>query len=760
MPRASAIQTAFNAGEWSPRMGGRVDLPGWAAACETLLNFTVTAEGPASHRGGTYFVAATKDPLKKSRLVAFRFSIVQAYILEFGDQYIRFYKDYGQILSGSPAAAVEIATPYLEADLAALRFTQSADTLYVLHSGYATAKLVRSSHVDWTLSSINFAPPATDEDGYTPTGIALTLGATSGTGVAVTAGASIFLAADVGRQIRLGINAAAGLATITAVGSATGATVDVVNAFPSTSIAAGSWTLTGSPVTGCTPSAKAPIGATATLTLAAAGWRAIDVGRYVNVNGGFLRITEYSSGTSVKARILRALDNATGTSEAAGGTWTLLDPAWSANKGYPTCATFFQQRLFLGGSQAKPTTFWGSVTGDFENFAKGGDDDAAVEFTLDTDQVNAIQWLAATRGLLIGTTGAEFLAAGSTSKPKITPDNIQVTPQSARGSAALPALLVGNVLMFVQRSRRKVRQYRYSYADDAYVSPDVTLKARHVPASGIVDLAYAQEPEGVLWAARTDGLLIGLTFDDDEQVVGWHRHCLGGQFGAGKAVVESVAVIPSPDGERDDLWLQVKRTVNGQTFRSIEWLTPGLSDEQDPADGYFVDCGLTYDGAPADSIGGLDHLIGETVALVCDGASHPDRVVALDGTVALDSEYAKVHVGLYAIARLKPMPIEAAAEDGVAQGKIKRIEKVTVRFLRTAGGRLVARDDFGRELTERIPFRTTNDALGAAVPLFTGDKPIANPGGWETAGQVEYIQDRPLPATVVAVVSDVATNKI
>jgi hypothetical protein len=469
----------------------------------------------------------------------------------------------------------------------------------------------------------------------------------------------------------------------------------------------------------------------------------------------------------------------TGVTAAAGGTWEIRDPAWSTAKGYPACGTFFQQRLWLGCTTAQPTTFWGSVTSDFENFALGGEDDDACDFTLDTDEVNAIQWMKGTRALLIGTTGGEFVATGSQTNPSITPDNIQVVPQSSRGSAKLPALLVGNVVMFVQRSRKKVRQYKYSFDTDAYASPEVTKRARHITKGGIVDLAYQQEPEGILWAARADGQLAGLTFDDDEQVEGWARRVLGGTFGAEStpgandnwAVVESICSIPSPDGGMDDLWLLVKRTINAATFRSVEYLTAGLGDDDAQAAGYFVDCGLTYEGAAVDVITGLDHLKGETVYAVINGAiDGTTHVVDGSGEIALQNAPASgtvtVHVGLYRPARLRPMRIEAAGPDGSAQGKPQRVESLDVRFIRTLGGKIysvIDDEQTGSALSddfETITNRTTANNLGEAPPLFTGDKHVLAPGGTSSRAQVEIVQDLPLPMTVAMIAANVAVNKV
>jgi len=150
---------AFNAGEVSPLLDARVDLEWYFKACRTQLNAIPLPQGPVTRRPGFQHVAEVKTSSSATRLIPFEFSTTQAYIIEAGHQYFRFYKDKAQILSGM--SAYEIASPYAAGDLAKLKWTQSADTLYLTHPGYAPRKLTRTGHTSWTLSTISFtAAPA------------------------------------------------------------------------------------------------------------------------------------------------------------------------------------------------------------------------------------------------------------------------------------------------------------------------------------------------------------------------------------------------------------------------------------------------------------------------------------------------------------------------------------------------------------------------------------------------------------------------
>jgi hypothetical protein len=342
----------------------------------------------------------------------------------------------------------------------------------------------------------------------------------------------------------------------------------------------------------------------------------------------------------------------------------------------------------------------------------------------------------------------------------------------------------------------------------------------------------------VICVLRSDGLLLGTTLNANQRRFGWHRHPIGGSFGSGDAVVEAIDVIPSPAADADELWMIVKRTIDGSTKRYVEYMEQEWDREEDIIEAFYVDSGLTYDGAenatltpgtgatvedtenvtftagsgvfvsgdvdkeiryryqdsddewhtaralitaftsstvveatilaafPSTSaiaangwgltvttISGLDHLEGETVDVLADGAVHPQRTVA-SGSITLQSGAFYVHIGEPCPCKVAPMRLEAGSGDGTAQGKNKRIHRVTVRLLDTVGGKGGPDDDN----LDEILFREPADPMDEPVPPFSGDKVLPWPDGYGNDGYVQYTNDQPLPATVVGFMPQVVTQ--
>ena len=271
-------------------------------------------------------------------------------------------------------------------------------------------------------------------------------------------------------------------------------------------------------------------------------------------------------------------------------------------------------------------------------------------------------------------------------------------------------------------------------------------------------MAYQQEPDSILWCVREDGILAGLTYQRSENVVAWHRHKLGGTFGSGASatgygVVESIASISGTLTE-DELWVIVKRTINGATKRYVEVFSDFDFDETSAADFKFLDSHLTYSGAATSSISGLSHLEGQTVSILADGATHADKVVS-SGTITLDRSAQKVVVGLNYNSVLQTMRIEGGAAEGTSQGKTKRISKVVLRLFETVGVKV------GPSLSqlETIPFRTTSSLLSQPVDTFlAGDKEIEFRDDYNSDGFIFIKQDQPLPCSVLAIYPTVVTS--
>lgn len=436
------------------------------------------------------------------------------------------------------------------------------------------------------------------------------------------------------------------------------------------------------------------------------------------------------------------------TAGIAGQTYRWALGALSQDQGYAERVTFFRERLTLSKGQK----LYFSVVGDFDNFSSTDESgnvvaDRAISASINTDQVNSIQWLAPTQALLIGTAGAEFACAENSASEAFAPGNLKIEQTSSEGSRTVLPARVGYSVLFVQKSGRKLKELAYSFQQNGFVPSDLSVLSEHITDGGITQLAWHKEPYVCAWAVRNDGTLLGFTFNREQDVVGWHRHILGGG-----GVVESIAVIPHPDGDKDELWMTVRRTINGVTKRYVEYLEKPYETGDAQADCFYVDAGLTYSGSSATTISGLSHLEGATVQVLADGAAHPDRVVT-SGAITLQLAASKVQVGLACPAVLQTNRIEAGAADGTAQGKTKRINKCVIRFQNTLGA-FVGPDENN---LDEVQFRDGADPMNSPPPLFSGDKLVEWPGSYDFNGYVMVQQQQPLPMTVVAIMPQLHT---
>jgi len=635
--KVSPLQSSFNGGEFSPLLHGRVDNERYQTGLETCLNFVSTIQGGLTRRPGTYYVAEVKTSANKTRLVSFQFSVTQAYILEFGNTYIRFFKNNGQIES-SPGTPYEISSPYLTADLFELKFTQSADVLYITHPDYAPRKLTRTSDTSWTLTTIEFTNGPylpNDDRGWT-----LTPSAATGTGVTLTTGATVAVSNTA--------NNGSGLVRITtgsAHGFSTGIRVGIAGVGGTTE-ANGSWTITVITTTTFDLQGSTYANAyTAGGTVYPGVFYSTDVGRQVRMQEGtvwgYATITAFTHAGSVTVDVESTLTDTTSKS-----VWRL--GVWSATTGYPACVTFHEDRLFFGGAPNAPQRLDGSRTSDYENFAPSDADGTitashAVSFTLNSNDVNVIRWFSPDeKGLLVGTVGGEWVIRAASISEAISPTNVTAKKSTSYGSADIQPVQVGKATLHLQRSTKKLREFLYFYDVDGFRANDLTLLAEHITGEGCTELAYMKEPQSIVWAVRNDGTLLGMTYERDLDALraGWHRHIIGGYGDAAnnQAIVESIAVIPSPDATREELWMIVKRYVDGAVVRYVEYMTKFFEDTDDQQDAFFVDSGLTYD-SPI-TITGITKANPGVVTAASHGFNNGDKVkiIEVEGMTEVNGE--------------------------------------------------------------------------------------------------------------------------
>lgn len=771
MAKSSPIQSSFAGGEYSPLIYGRVDAERYRIGLKTCLNYLPTLQGPLVRRPGSKVIEEVKTSADEALLIPFVFSRTQAYVIEAGDTYFRFYRNNGQLQSNSNA--VEVSTPYADEELTDLRYFQSADVLYLLHPSYSPRKLTRVSDTSWTLAEVDF------QDGpYLPLNseaTTLTSSATSGN-TTVTAssttginGGDGFQSTDVGRHIRMKIGSGGEWVwlKITAHTNTTSVTATIQDGATGVSTAAttnwrlGLWSATtGYPTSGTFHEDRMVLFSNLTVDP-----QRIDM----SVTGDY----EYFAPTDTDADATVLDDSAVsrnlnaedvneiqwGSSQerglvvgTVGGEW-LITPSFESIKITPANikgvrVTTFGSISHIPARPGKGTMF----------IQRSGRKVREVAYDFEEDGLRTPD-----RSIL-----AEHLVANGVDQLAFQRDP---TP-----------------IVWARRQDGVLLSLTYESEGDNLVAG----WARHELAGAGV---------GAAASVRT-----------------------------GKAKVVAITVIPSPDGTRDELWMVVERSINGATKKHIEYFGKFFDELDEQHDAFFVDSGLTQDdpktvsGVTAanppvvttsaahgfsdgdtvrfnniagmtelndqdftvanktnttfelsgidgtgytafenDGLGevrklnqtfsGLGHLEGESVSILADGAVHPNETVS-SGSITLDYPAAVVHIGLGYNSDGQMLRNESGAQDGTALGKTRRIHRMGILFHRSLGLQIgMAFSDL-----TTMTFRSANDDMSRAVPLFSGIKSELVKSTHDFANEFCWRQSQPLPSTILALAPQMKTE--
>jgi hypothetical protein len=761
MPRTTLALTSFVSGEFGNKLTGRTDFEKYSSAAKTMENFLVHPQGAATRRVGTQYIASVKTASLKTRLIPFEFSTTQTYILEFGNTYIRFYKDKGQILdSGS---AYEISSPYLTAELFDIKFAQSADVMYITHPNHEVMKLSRTGHTSWTLTEVVFVDgPYLAEN---TTAVTMTPGATTGDDQTLTASSSTFASTDVGRLI----NFSDGYAKVRSYTSGTVVKIDIKDDFSGTGATA-TWKLGAFSDTTGHPSCvsffeqrlvfAATTGEPQTIYFSKAG----DYENFLaGTNDADSMIYTIAANQVNVIRYLKAQRTLViGTTAAeytvsADGTDASITPSnitikrqssyGSANVDAITAgnAVLFLQKAkrkirelaynFDTDSYVAPdlTILNDSVTKtgitqmewqqEPDNILWCVRDDGQLAALTYQRSENVVSW----HRHIIGGIGQECtitvsdyanIAAGT--KLIFTKSNGEEVTFTCQGAGSSPT---------PETNKFFHNESNDTTADNIYTA--INLHADFVvsnPSAAIVTVREASH--------SATGFLTCKSFDTTRLTV----------QNESAAVVESIASISGTLNE-DELWIIVKRVVDGSTVRYIEVFSDFDFDETDSTAFKFLDSHLTYSGSSTSSLSGLSHLEGQTVSVLADGSVHDNKVVS-SGAITLDRSVTSAVVGLAYNSVLQTMRIEGGAAEGTSQGKTKRISKVVLRLFETVGVKV------GPSLTnlEQIPFRTTSSDLSTPVStLIEGDKEIEFNDDFNSDGYIFIKQEQPLPCSLLAI---------
>lgn len=598
--KAAPIIASFNSGEFSPLMAARADLKNYATACRRIRNFVPVPQGPARRRAGTRFVREVKNSTQRTWLSRFVFNNEQAYVLEFGHQYIRFYSQHGVV-------AFELATPYNSADLTstdgtfALRVAQSGDVMYIVHRLYRPKKLVRTSASTFSLQDVFFVGGPFKDVNVDQTTKVFHSGGTAVVTLTSTApvfqpdifnplalvGTLFYLEAgpidqqlqwEPGKVIAVDDIRRSDGKNYKALNAGTTGSVRPIHAAPAIR------------TTGAIQQKAARFDGSPGVQ-----WEFIDPGY------GWCEIVAVATPQSATGVVHSRMPFNAQAAGTASNRWAYS--AWNSMDGYPDTVVFFRERLcFTRGRE-----IWCSVAGDFENFQNRDDGgvvtaEMALRADMTSKEASNIMWTVdSAMGLLIGTDADEQALFETTTVDPFGPGNAAVRGQTQYGSRRVAPVVVGEGVLFVQNSGRKIRDMRLSESVNVqWTANDTTVLAEHITKSGIIDIAYQQDPDYILWCARADGGLIGFTINREQEVKGWHSHRIGGyndllsqQF----AAVESIVTIPSPAKDRDEVWMVVRRLIAGVTKRYVEWMEYFHDKGDNPQDSFYVDAGLTLNNA-------------------------------------------------------------------------------------------------------------------------------------------------------------------
>ncbi|RTK93044.1 hypothetical protein EKI60_06420 [Candidatus Saccharibacteria bacterium] len=295
---------------------------------------------------------------------------------------------------------------------------------------------------------------------------------------------------------------------------------------------------------------------------------------------GYVKITNVVNSYTATATVMSLIST-------AGATTMWAEGSWSAYRGYPARCTFHQQRLAFARTASEPQNVWASKSFIFDNFAvDGGQDDDAINVQLASSESNDIKWLSPGRDLIAGTYGGEFKIGTGDGSP-LTPSNVNVAKQTSWGSEAVIPKKIGNFVYYIQRFGRKLRELFYTWDLDNYKSVDKTILSPHISGDGFIDMTYQQNPDTILWCVCSNGTIATMTREVDQEVQGWARQITDGYY-------EAIASIPSASSPHDEVWVVVRRNINGTDKRYIErFVSQEVPDRQDKC--FFVHSGLSYD---------------------------------------------------------------------------------------------------------------------------------------------------------------------
>lgn len=741
-------QTNFSGGELDPKLWGRTDLPKFAVGLRRMRNFFPSKHGAAVSRPGTTFIGLAKASAAH-RFIGFVYSDSQSYALEFGEHYIRFHSDGGTVeVAGIP---YEVVTTYAAADLARLQWAQTGDILTITHPSYPPMELRRLAHDSWTLTEVVFSAIA-------PYFASVDNPADVTNGPKIVAPLPV---ADVSHPAREWI----WKVTVVAQDSSTGNIFETLPFTVNRSYDGGaddspSFPLVDNniavyPDRAVTLRRSEPAG----LVSQSPGWDTYKTLAFNYYRGrgdvfGFVGQTKTREFIDVGQEPDYAIQPPTGSNP-----FLIYDNHGTLIRTErPTTVAFFQERRVFGGTAERPATVLTSSTGNYVDFDEHTIHTAgeALVYELAARKREDIRSLLVASRLLIFTNASVWSMAGVQGSP-LDFDSVDARVEEEIGISFLPPLLVDGAVLFSRAKGAGVRGLVFDEGRDGVTGVDLSTVSQHLfvgVEKKVVDWTYAEDPWGLVWVVREDGVLLSFTYSQTEQIWGWARHDTDG-------LVRSICAVS--EGEEDAVYLMVERTLYGETQTSIERMTSRVQ-RGTVEDDICLDCSLKYQGSRVLTLTGLDHLEGETVYVV--GKDNPvygpftvvggsitlPELPALNsfGTGGEGGDQVVLYVGLLYTPELESLDV-ASSE---ARMKEKIVTRAGFEVAESKGGLHV-----GQDFEHLTPWRQRKVADSYAPPgAATQLVDVMIRGTWNQSARVVLRQTLPLPVTVVGLTREVQSG--
>lgn len=836
-------QRSFTGGEIAPALRSRADIAKYATGLAKCENMFIRSQGGAYSRQGTKFICEIGDSTKRARLIPFSFNTDQTYILIFEENTMRVVKDGGLVLEDDLVTIFELATPYLEAELPRLSYTQRADVMTIVHPNHGPRNLSRTGDNLWSLDLIDFTPnilPPRFEGGEN---FSLANITNANPAVVTTNFPHPYVTGD---TVRVFDNS--GMVEIEAQTPVTITVIDNLNfqldGVDSTAFGVFSGTggvfrtplspkgtgggdfnktyeyvITAVDANGEESIASEPqsleVKSLSETFYMLVAWSVVPEAEFYNIykapsNNAFVygfigqsktttfedyNLAPITSDAPPELRdpftvltgtfdTVSLLDNILITTTAPhglnsgdeitvtgvlqpvelNGTFTIevksnnsfeyvnsgiVGPLLPYTSGgtftraaqFPSTVNYYQQRLVFANTLEQRQTVFTTQTANFDSLRGSvpARADDAITFTIAAREVNEIRHIVELDAMVLLTSGGTFRVTEGQDQV-LTPATVGVRKQSNKGASYVQPIIVDDTIIFVQSSGARVRDLNYDFGSDSFGGSDLSIMSEHLlEGYQIEDLAHADEPYGIIWMVRSDGRMLGLTYQREQKVWAWHQHVTDGLF-------ESVATIE--EDFRDAPYVIVNRTINGQTKRYVERMEPRTVTG--PEDVWCVDSGLQYNGVAADTISGLDHLEGKEVAVVADGNAVTGLTVTA-GAITLPREATKVTVGLGYTCTMETLDLDSGEMQKTLKDKNVNIAEVVVEFQDSRGASCGSlRDDGTADLQEFAP-RFEGFSYDA-IPLQTNKQAVYTEPGWNLGGGLRITQSNPFPMAVLSVI--------